>query len=180
MGIFSAENGMHPGGLGLKPQGFDIMGCCHQVGFRRQFVGRMAPVGVGKGSQLAAVDKGLQPVLNIFKIIGTAPGRIADIVGQGGCFCRIGLQGADNIHPVQGMQMIEMDDVIMLELGTMEQVSDNTCVFGNFDANRIFDCPHRGQSMCVRSDAAGALHKMLRIPGITSLQDELDSPEHLP
>ena len=33
--------------------------------------------------------------------------------------------------------------------------------------------------MCVRSDAAGALYKMMRIPGIASLQNEFDSPEHL-
>jgi len=33
--------------------------------------------------------------------------------------------------------------------------------------------------MCVRSDAAGALNKMVGIPGISTLQDELNAPEHL-
>ena len=33
--------------------------------------------------------------------------------------------------------------------------------------------------MCVRSDPAGALHKMMRIPGIPSLEDQLDAAEHL-
>jgi hypothetical protein len=33
--------------------------------------------------------------------------------------------------------------------------------------------------MGVRSDAAGALYKMMGIPGIASLKDQLDPPEHL-
>jgi hypothetical protein len=33
--------------------------------------------------------------------------------------------------------------------------------------------------MGVRSDPAGALHKMVRIPGIAALQYQLDTTEHL-
>jgi hypothetical protein len=62
----------------------------------------------------------------------------------------------------------------------MQQVSDQARVFRYFNANRVFDCPHRGQSMCVRSDAAGALYKVMCITGISSLEDKFDSPEHLP
>ena len=77
------------------------------------------------------------------------------------------------------MQMIKVNNVIMLELGTHEQVANDARIFGYFDADCIIDCPHRGQSMCVGSDAAGALHEMVRIPGISALQDKLDTPEHL-
>jgi hypothetical protein len=34
--------------------------------------------------------------------------------------------------------------------------------------------------MGVGSDTAGALHKMVSIPGIPALQNELNTPEHLP
>jgi len=75
--------------------------------------------------------------------------------------------------------MVKMDDMVMLELGTHQKVAYDSRVFGNFDADGIIDCPHRGQSVGVSSDATGALNKMMGIPGITSLQDQLDPPEHL-
>jgi hypothetical protein len=78
------------------------------------------------------------------------------------------------------MQMIKMNDMVMLELGSMQQVSDEPGILGDLNVNRIFDCPHRGQSMCVRSDAAGTLDKMVGIPRIATLQNKFYSPEHLP
>lgn len=59
-----------------------------------------------------------------------------------------------------------MDQMIVLDLGTMEQIANQAGVWGDFDTNGVFDCPHRGQSMDVRSDPAGALHKMLRVTRI--------------
>ncbi len=50
--------------------------------------------------------------------------------------------------------MIKMNDMVVLELGSHEQVADNSRIFGNFNAHGIVDCPHRGQSMGVRSDPA--------------------------
>jgi hypothetical protein len=75
--------------------------------------------------------------------------------------------------------MVEMNKMVVLELGTHQQIAYDARVLGNFDANGIIDCPHRGQSMGVRSNPAGALDKMLGIPGVASLQDELDPAEHL-
>ena len=75
--------------------------------------------------------------------------------------------------------MIKMNNMIMLKLGPHQKVSNDSCVFGYFNANGVIDCPHRGQSMGVRSDPAGALHKMVGIPGVASLQNKLDTPEHL-
>ncbi len=77
------------------------------------------------------------------------------------------------------MQMIKVNNMIMLELGAHQQVTNDACVLRNFDTHCVIDCPHRGQSMCVRSDTAGALHKMVGIPGISALQNHLDTPEHL-
>jgi hypothetical protein len=42
----------------------------------------------------------------------------------------------------------------MLILGTVQQVAKQARVFRNLNANRIFDCPHRGQRMDKRSDPA--------------------------
>ena len=75
--------------------------------------------------------------------------------------------------------MITMDNMIVLELGAHQQIANDTGVVRNFNTDGIIDCPHRGQSMGIRSDAAGALHKMVGVAGISTLQDDLNAPEHL-
>ena len=75
--------------------------------------------------------------------------------------------------------MIKMNNVIVLKLGSHQQIANNPRIRGDFNTNGIIDCPHRGQGMGVRSDPARALHKMMGIPGITSLQNQLNTPEHL-
>ena len=72
-----------------------------------------------------------------------------------------------------------MDDMIMLKLGAHQQVSDQTGIFRNLHADGVFNCPHRGQSMGIRSDPAGSCHKMVRIPWIPPLQNDFDTSEHL-
>ena len=69
------------------------------------------------------------------------------------------------------MQMIEVNNVIVLELCTMQQISDKSGIFRNLYANGVFDCPHRGQSMCVRSDPARSLDKMLSISWVPALKN---------
>jgi hypothetical protein len=73
-----------------------------------------------------------------------------------------------------------MDDVIVLVLRAVHEVADQTRVLRDLHADGVVDCPHRGQSMDVRSDPAGALHEVLGIPRIAPLQNEFDAPEHLP
>jgi hypothetical protein len=68
----------------------------------------------------------------------------------------------------------------MLDLRSMQQVPENPCIFGDLDANCVFDCPHRGQGMDVRSDPAGSCDEVLRIAWIPPLKDQLDPPKHLP
>ncbi len=69
--------------------------------------------------------------------------------------------------------------MIMLELCAVKQVSNYTCVLWYFDTYRIFDCPHRGQSVRVSSDAAGSLNKMLRISRVSSLKNQFNPSKHL-
>ena len=76
--------------------------------------------------------------------------------------------------------MIKMNYMIVLELSSHQKISNDSCVFGYLHANGVIDCPHRGQSMGVRSDATGSLYKMMGIPGIAPLQDDFDAAEHLP
>ena len=53
MRILATEDGVQLGHVALPGQGFQIMSDRHQVGFRRQLVGRVAPIAIGEYSQLA-------------------------------------------------------------------------------------------------------------------------------
>jgi hypothetical protein len=59
--------------------------------------------------------------------------------------------------------------MVVLELCAQQQIAENQRILGNHDADRIIDCPHRGQSMGVLSDPTRTLHKIVGIPGISSL-----------
>jgi hypothetical protein len=50
--------------------------------------------------------------------------------------------------------MVEMNKMVVLELSTHQQIAYDARVLGDLDANGIIDCPHRGQSMGVRSNPA--------------------------
>ena len=71
-----------------------------------------------------------------------------------------------------------MDQVILLELGPVQKIPQDACIVRNPDFYRIFNCPHRGQGMGVGSDPAGALGKVMGIPGVPALQNNFDTPEH--
>jgi hypothetical protein len=75
--------------------------------------------------------------------------------------------------------MIKVDQMVMLELCTMHHVPDQSGVFGNLDTNSGFGCPHRGQSVGVRSDATGSRHEMVRITRVAPLENQLDTAEQL-
>ena len=72
-----------------------------------------------------------------------------------------------------------MHQMVMLELRAVKQVSNDACIWGNGNIDCIFNCPHRGQGVCEGSDPAGSLNKMVGIPGIPALKNELDASKHL-
>ena len=178
--VLPGKNGVHSGGSGLNSQCFNIMGAGHQVGFGWQFVGRVSPVRIAEGTELSAVNKCFKPLLDLLVVCRPADGRIADIISQLRCCRRICFGGrADNVYPVQRMKMIKMNQVVCLKLRTMKEVSNNSCVCRYLHANGVFNCPHRGQCMRQRSDAAGALNKMMCVLWIPSLKNQFDPPKHL-
>ena len=61
---------------------------------------------------------------------------------------RIGLERrGQRPHRVQGVQMIEVDHVILDHLGAGDQVAHNARVFGNLDLQRVFDGADAGQGV---------------------------------
>jgi hypothetical protein len=75
--------------------------------------------------------------------------------------------------------MVKMDDMVMLILHTVQQVSYQSGIGRDFYAHGVLNRPHGRKPVDIRAHAAGALHEMLGVSGITSLEYHFDAPEHL-
>jgi hypothetical protein len=156
------------------------MGHGHQVGLGRQLVGRVAPVTIGEDAELAGLDEGLDAFLDIGEVAGGGLGPTADGLGQ----CRgglgVGAQAADHVYPVQGMQVVEVHDMVMHILGTDHQVADEVGIGGDLVLEGVLYRADRGETMNQSADATDALREGPGVPGIAALQDGLDPAHHGP
>ena len=57
MRIFTAENGVNLNEAPLPVERFEVVCERHEIGFWRELVGGVAPISVGKYSQLSAFNK---------------------------------------------------------------------------------------------------------------------------
>ena len=69
-GFLPPENGVDLDETALPVERLQVMRHRHEVGFGRQLIGGMAPIGVGEDAELAALDKGLDAVPHAGKICG--------------------------------------------------------------------------------------------------------------
>ena len=61
-----------------------------------------------------------------------------------------------------------MNQMIVLELSTMHQIADESCIFGDGDVAGILHSLHRCKGMDIGAHTAGALDKMVSIPGVSA------------
>ncbi len=115
----------------------------------------------------------------------TSPKYLGEVFGQlemlraiSEVFARVGLQRADHVDPVQGVQMVEVNDVILHVLGAKHQVPHHFGVRRHGDAQRVLDRADRGQGMHGRADAAGPLGKGPGVARIAPRKDLLEAAHH--
>ena len=82
---------------------------------------------------------------------------------------RIGLERRHDVHPVERVQMIEVDDVVLHHLGQEHDVADDLGILGNLDAERVLHRAHRGQRVHRGADAADALAERPGVARIAAL-----------
>ena len=92
-------------------------------------------------------------------------------------FC-LGLQGADYVHPIQGMKMIEMDHVILNILDPRNQVADDPGVIRNGDPQGVFDSSHGAGGMNRCSDPSYTREEGPNLSGVAVFDDEFKAPPH--
>jgi hypothetical protein len=76
------------------------------------------------------------------------------------------------------MQVIEVDDVILHVLDSLNDISQNSSVIRDPDSQRIFNCSHGADGMNRCSDPSYPLRESPRFAGIAALKDELDASKH--
>ena len=133
-------------------------------------------IGVGKGTKLAAVHKGFEFGLDGPVIVGRDLAR-GNGGGHAGRFGRVRLQGIGHIHKVQGVQGIEMHQVVMQELHAQHQVAQIGGVSRNRLVDGVFQGAGRGQGVRIGTDAAGALGKMLGVARVAAFENEFQATE---
>ena len=113
MRVLAAEHGVHLDELALPVERLEVVRDRHQVGLGRQSVGRVAPVRVGKRSELPALDESLDPVADAREVLRARQRPVRDRFGERRGLRWIGRQRRDDVHPVERVQVVEVDDVIL-------------------------------------------------------------------
>ena len=178
MRVFGAENGHALGHFHLGAQGLQIVGGAHEVGFGVHVVPFMSAqeVGVGEGAELPACHKGLQFGLHGGEFFS---GRLAGRNGvrQLGGLGRIGLKGAGHVYKVQGVEMVEVHQMVVHELVGQHHVAYIGRVGRNGLVDGVFKAACGCQSVSIGADAAGALGKMLGIARVAAFKDGFNAAE---
>jgi hypothetical protein len=178
MRVLAAEDGVDLGHVRLPVQRFQVVGHGQQVDLGRQFIGRMAPVGVGEDGELAAVGDGLHLLLYVGEVAGRRVGPVGERLLDIRCFLGIGLERGHNIHPVQRVQVIKVHDVIVHVLLGDHQVANQVGCLGDANAQRILHGADGSKRVNRGAHAAGALGEGPGLARVAPTQDDLDPAHH--
>ena len=178
MRVLAAEHGLDLHDLLLEIERLEVVRHRHQVGLGGQLVGRVAPVAVAERAQLPGLDELLQPVLQVAEVAGRRHRPAADGLRQLGGLFRVGLERADDVHPVERMQVIEVHQVVMRIQRRVHQVAHDVGVVGDLDLQRVFHRAYRHQRVRAGADAADAFDEGPGVARVAALEDDLQAAPH--
>ncbi len=173
VGVLGSEDGVHAGDVHLLAQGMQVVRGEKQVFLGVEPVLRMSPVAAREDPQLTAGDELLQLGLHCGEIDRRCARR--DLPGECGRPDRIGGKGADDIHPVQRAQMVEVDRMVVKVLPAHQEVADDPGIGGDRQPDRVLNGAHRRLAMDIGADAAQALGEQPGILRRAIFQDGFDA-----
>ena len=140
MRVLAAEHRVHLDELTLPIERLEIVRDRHQVGFCGQAVRRMAPVRVGKRPELAAVDEAFDAIADASEVLRARERPIGDRLGKRRRLRRVCRQRRHDIDPVERVQVIEVDDVVLHALRADDQIAQQPRVGRRCRPDRVLDC----------------------------------------
>ena len=157
----AAEERADLGRLGLHVQGLEIMRNGNEVDLRGKLVGRVAPVRVRERTELARFDEGFELGLYLLE---------RGLLG-------LRLERRYDVHVIEGVQMVEPEDVGVDELRAFDDVPDDAAVVRGSHLEGVVHAHGRGMAVGGGADAADPLRDVPGVARVPSLQDDLKSAE---
>ena len=177
MRVLAAENRVDLDDFLLPFQGVEVVSDGDQVDLRRQLVGWMAPVAVGEDAE-AAGGEGLDLGLHVREVGGRVLVPLRVRLRQFRGFFWIGLESIDDVDPVERMQVIEVDHVVLHILRGHHDVANDFSGGRDNDAQRVFDGAYAGERMYGGANAAHALSDGPGIAGIAANENLFQATHH--
>ena len=176
--VLAAQDGVDADHVALPLERLQVVRDEQQVLLGRQPVGRVAPVAVAEERELAGVGQPLHARAHRAEVRRARLRPVRQRLSQARRARRAGLQRRDDVHPVERVQVVEVDDVVVDELAARDQVAHELRVGRRRGADRVLDGPHRRDGVHRRADAADPLGPDPGLAGVLALEDRLDPAEH--
>ena len=176
--VLASQHGVHLDKFALPVERLQIVGDGHEVGLGGELVGRMTPVGIGERPQLAAFDEPRQPRPHPREVALGRKRPVRDRLREVGGLGRIGLEGGDEVDPVERVQVVEVDDVILHALRRHDEVAQQTGVGRRASADGVLDGADGSDGVHGRAHAADPLGERPGVARIPPLENDLDAAEH--
>ena len=167
--VLAAEHGVHLDELALPVERLEVVRHRHQVGFGRQPVGRVSPVGVGERSELAAIDERLDAIADAGEVLRARQRPVRDRLGERRGLRRIGRERRHDVDPVERVQVVEVDDVVLHACAADDQVAQQPRVGRRRGADRVLDGADRRDRVHRRAHAADPLRERPGVARIAAL-----------
>ncbi len=176
--ILPAEQRVHLDEFPLPVERLEIVRHRQEIYLRWQRVGRMPPEATSKESELPAIRESLQAALHIGEVRSRRVRPVRDGLRQEGGPARIRLESGEDVDPVQRVQVVEVDHVVLYRLRRDDQVAQQPRVGGRLRADGLLHRAHRADRMDGGADAADPLGEGPGIPRVAVLENQLDSAKH--
>ena len=95
-----------------------------------------------------------------------------------GGFAGISLKRAHHVDPVEGGELIEVDDVVLNVKGGVQEIADDVRILRNLDPDRVLNRADGGKGVNARADAADAFNERPGVARIAALQNHFKAAPH--
>ena len=178
MRALGTEDGNGLNRLALVLQGLDVVRKRQQVNLGTQLHRRVSPVAVGEDAELSAGGNRLDLVLRRLERLPGVTRPVGQAFGQGRGLLRVGRGNLQDVHIVQGGQVIEVHNVVVQPVVNQNEIAYVLRVQRNLKLQCIFHRTDASNSVHRGAHAAEALGKQPGFPRVAALEDVLNAAPH--